>query len=82
MPCAEARTLLQYYYPAVDLSLSAVRRYVFGQPLFLFPTGPHVRAVIWLSGSCFEGLSKELPSTSYILTQPLHNDTCYYSLWK
>ena len=46
MPCAEARTLLQYYYPAVDLSLSAVRRYVFGQPLFLFPTGPHVRAVI------------------------------------
>ena len=46
--------LSQDCHPALDLSFSTVRRQVaFGRPLFLFPSGVHVRAVTQsLSGCC------------------------------
>ena len=48
------RTSLQDCHPALDLSFSTVRRQVvFGRPLFLLPSGVHVRAVTQsLSGCC------------------------------
>ena len=54
LSCAAVRTSLQNCHPALDLSFSTVRRQVvFGRPLFLFPSGVHVRAVTQsLSGCC------------------------------
>ena len=54
LSCAAVRISLQDCHPALDLSLSTVRRHVvLGLPLFLFISGAHVRAVIQsLSGSC------------------------------
>ena len=54
LSCALARTSPQDFHPALDLSFSTVRRQVvFGRPIFLFPSGVHVRAVTQsLSGCC------------------------------
>ena len=54
LSCSVARNSLQYCHPALGLYLSTVRRHVvFGRPLFLFPSGAHVRAVTQsLSGCC------------------------------
>ena len=52
--CAAVRTSLQDCHPALDLSFSTVcRQVVIGRPLFLLPSGVHVRAVTQsLSGCC------------------------------
>ena len=54
LSCAAVRTSLQDCHPALDLSFSTVRRQVvFGRPLFLLPSGVHIRAVTQsLSGCC------------------------------
>ena len=56
LSCAAVRTSLQDCHPALDLSFSTVRRQVvFGRPLFLLPSGVHVRAVTQsLSGCCLK----------------------------
>lgn len=54
LSCAAVRTSLQDCHPALDLSFSTVRRQVtFGRPLFLFPSGVHVRAVTQSLSGCF-----------------------------
>ena len=75
LPCTAVRTSLQDCHPALDLSFSTVRRQVvFVRPLFLFPSGAHVRAVTQsLSSYLFsEDVSNETPSpSSYLFAQPL-----------
>ena len=54
LSCAAVCTSLQDCRTALDLSFPTVRRQVvFGRPLFLLPSGVHVRAVTQsLSGCC------------------------------
>ena len=65
LSCAAVRTSLQDCHPALDLFFSTVRRQVvFDQPLFLFPSVVHVRAVTQsLSGCCL----RMCPMDRYLL---------------
>ena len=74
--CAAVRTSLQDCHPALDLSFSTVRRQVvFGRPLFLLPSGVHVRAVTQSLSGCYTWINVNLTCLEWNLARIIRSST-------